>query len=110
MESDPDVPMVYLHDESPEAIEAAPVARELTRLRLLKNKQGAAFQVLEDFRRFREGESDIQWQVRQGALIGCLTMVAAQALLTAYEDDDGERDQEGIDEFFAQLAETKTSL
>jgi hypothetical protein len=110
MESDPEEPLVYLHDQSPEAIEAAPIARELLRARLSPSEKGTHNGVLNDFQRHREDESEAQWQVRQTALIGCLERLAAEALLVAYEDDDGHRDEAGIRHFFKTLAEQGITL
>jgi hypothetical protein len=76
----------------------------------LAGESDRANRVFDDFRQFREGESDEQWFVRQAALVGCLTMVAAQALSTLYEDEEESLDQEAVAAFLDALGDAGVTL
>jgi hypothetical protein len=102
--------IVYLHGQSPEAIEAAPVARELLWNRISPGQESLNTQILDDFHRHREDESEMHWQARQIALSACLVRLAAEALLVAYEGDDGHWDEEGMVRFLRTMAEKSVTL
>jgi len=85
------MPEVIVTPDSPEAIWAAPIARDLIRAKLDGNKF-RFYVLLTKARMFREGELEGRqegWHARQYALNGCLAMVAAEALREGgFEDSD----------------------
>jgi hypothetical protein len=96
---DDDEVLIYLHAASPEAIEAAGVARDLVRAKLDNVNISAP---LEEFQSVRDGE-DVHWVTRQRALGASLVMIAATALGAFCSDDEGVVDRAAAEEFLLMM-------
>jgi hypothetical protein len=109
MADEPDEPLIFMHQQSPEVREAAPIARELVRARLMDEK-ALMSGILSHFLRRRENESKVEWQSRQAALASCLVRVAAEALLTLYQDGKEPLNQDLIDRFLENMAKAGITI
>jgi hypothetical protein len=109
MADEPDESLIFMNHQSPEVREAAPIARELVRARLMDEKELMS-RILSHFLRRRENESKVEWQARQAALASCLMRVAAEALLTLYQDGKDPLNRDLINLFLENMAKAGITI